>query len=80
MSWSLIPDYAGQHDPMMNLDDQAFIESFMPTVDLLLTKQLPRKLVITSLKKDYTFLLKGERPVRTKMPTKEEAEADANIR
>ena len=50
----------GQYDPNINLDDQAFIESFVPVVDILSTKQIPRKLVITSLRKDYTFLLKGE--------------------
>ncbi|ORX39339.1 hypothetical protein BD324DRAFT_577344 [Kockovaella imperatae] len=54
----------GQYDPNVNLDDQAFIEAFMPVVDVLATKQIPRKLIITSLRKDYTFLLKGNEDLR----------------
>jgi FKBP12-rapamycin complex-associated protein len=50
----------GQYDPAIKLDDQAFIDSFVPAVDILSSKQLPRKLVIRSYKSDFTFLLKGK--------------------
>jgi FKBP12-rapamycin complex-associated protein len=51
----------GQYDPGIKLDDQAFIDGFHPTADVLASKQLPRKLVIRSYEKDFTFLLKGEK-------------------
>lgn len=50
----------GQYDAAIKLDDQAFFDSFHPTADVLSSKQLPRKLVIRSYEKDFTFLLKGE--------------------
>lgn len=49
----------GQYDPNTKLDDQAFIDGFRPTMDILSSKMMPRKLVIHSYKKDFTFLLKG---------------------
>nr|XP_019014364.1 phosphatidylinositol 3-kinase [Kwoniella pini CBS 10737]OCF53145.1 phosphatidylinositol 3-kinase [Kwoniella pini CBS 10737] len=54
----------GQYDPNMKLDDQAFIDSFSPIVDILSSKMLPRKLVIRSYTTDYTFLLKGNEDLR----------------
>ncbi|RSH90651.1 hypothetical protein EHS25_001256 [Saitozyma podzolica] len=54
----------GQYDPNIDLDDQAFIDSFHPSVDILSSKQLPRKLVIRSYTSDYTFLLKGNEDLR----------------
>ncbi|KAK4689267.1 hypothetical protein P7C73_g843, partial [Tremellales sp. Uapishka_1] len=54
----------GQYDPAIKLDDQSFIESFQPTVDVLSSKQLPRKLIIRSLRRDFTFLLKGHEDLR----------------
>ncbi|KAK6905037.1 hypothetical protein I203_105856 [Kwoniella mangroviensis CBS 8507] len=54
----------GQYDPHLKLDDQAFIDSFAPIVDILSSKQLPRKLVIRSYTADYTFLLKGNEDLR----------------
>jgi FKBP12-rapamycin complex-associated protein len=50
----------GQYDHHIKLDNQAFIDSFHPTVDIVSSKQLPRKLVIRSYNSDFTFLLKGE--------------------
>ncbi|WVQ93902.1 hypothetical protein IAU59_000980 [Kwoniella sp. CBS 9459] len=54
----------GQYDPHLKLDDQAFIDSFKPLVDVLSSKQMPRKLVIRSYNTDYTFLLKGNEDLR----------------
>ncbi|EIW71794.1 hypothetical protein TREMEDRAFT_67963 [Tremella mesenterica DSM 1558] len=54
----------GQYDPNIKLDDQAFIQRFHPTMDILTSKMLPRKLVIQSHHKDYTFLLKGNEDLR----------------
>ncbi|ORY33953.1 hypothetical protein BCR39DRAFT_463113 [Naematelia encephala] len=54
----------GQYDPNVKLDDQAFIDSFQPAVDILATKQMPRKLVIRSYTDDFTFLLKGNEDLR----------------
>ncbi|WRT63514.1 uncharacterized protein IL334_000419 [Kwoniella shivajii] len=54
----------GQYDAHLKLDDQAFIDSFVPFVDILSSKQLPRKLVIRSYTSDYTFLLKGNEDLR----------------
>ncbi|OCF43750.1 phosphatidylinositol 3-kinase [Kwoniella heveanensis CBS 569] len=54
----------GQYDPHIKLDDQAFIDSFKPLVDVLSSKQMPRKLVIRSYTTDYTFLLKGNEDLR----------------
>nr|XP_018266518.1 phosphatidylinositol 3-kinase [Kwoniella dejecticola CBS 10117]OBR88676.1 phosphatidylinositol 3-kinase [Kwoniella dejecticola CBS 10117] len=54
----------GQYDPNLKLDDQAFIDSFEPVVDILSSKQLPRKLVIRSYTADHTFLLKGNEDLR----------------
>ncbi|WWC85668.1 uncharacterized protein L201_000534 [Kwoniella dendrophila CBS 6074] len=54
----------GQYDPHLKLDDQAFIDSFAPIIDILSSKQLPRKLVIRSYTTDYTFLLKGNEDLR----------------
>jgi FKBP12-rapamycin complex-associated protein len=51
--------YIGQYDPVIKLDDQAFIDGFDPIVDIIPSKQVPRKLVIRSYDKDFTFLLKG---------------------
>ncbi|WVQ82636.1 hypothetical protein IAT38_004768 [Cryptococcus sp. DSM 104549] len=56
--------WAGQYDPHLKLDDQAFIDGFQPGVDVLSSKQLPRKLVIRSYLTDYTFLLKGNEDLR----------------
>ena len=50
----------GQYDHNIKLDDQSFIDSFHSSVDILSSKQLPRKLVIRSYKSDFTFLLKGK--------------------
>lgn len=52
-------DGLGQYDPVIKLDDQAFIDEFDPLVDIIPSKQVPRKLVIRSYDKDFTFLLKG---------------------
>ena len=49
----------GQYDPVIKLDDQAFIDGFDPVIDIIPSKQVPRKLVIRSYDKDFTFLLKG---------------------
>ena len=49
----------GQYDPVIKLDDQAFIDGFDPIIDIIPSKQVPRKLVIRSYDKDFTFLLKG---------------------
>ncbi|WVF66281.1 hypothetical protein IAT40_001021 [Kwoniella sp. CBS 6097] len=54
----------GQYDPHLKLDDQAFIDSFRPSMDVLSSKQMPRKLVIRSYNTDYTFLLKGNEDLR----------------
>ncbi|ODN80500.1 hypothetical protein L202_02731 [Cryptococcus amylolentus CBS 6039] len=54
----------GKYDPHIKLDDQAFIDSFHPTVHLLFSKMLPRKLVIRSYMADHTFLLKGNEDLR----------------
>jgi FKBP12-rapamycin complex-associated protein len=54
----------GQYDPNIKLDDQAFIDSFHSSVDILPSKQLPRKLVIRSYLADFTFLLKGNEDLR----------------
>lgn len=45
---------------MIKLDDQSFIDGFDPIVEILPSKQFPRKLVIRSYGKDFTFLLKGQ--------------------
>lgn len=47
---------------MIKLDDQAFIDGFDPVIDIIPSKQVPRKLVIRSYDKDFTFLLKGTPP------------------
>ena len=47
---------------MIKLDDQAFIDGFDPVIDIIPSKQVPRKLVIRSYDKDFTFLLKGASP------------------
>lgn len=52
----------GQYDPMVKLDDQPFIDGLDPVVEILPSKQFPRKLVIRSYDKDFTFLLKGRQP------------------
>ena len=44
----------------MKLDEQDFIDSFVSTVDIVPSKQLPRKVVLRSYKKDFIFLLKGQ--------------------
>jgi len=44
---------------VIKLDDQAFIDGFDPVIDIIPSKQVPRKLVIRSYDKDFTFLLKG---------------------
>ena len=44
---------------MIKLDDQAFIDGFDPVIEIIPSKQVPRKLVIRSYDKDFTFLLKG---------------------
>jgi phosphatidylinositol kinase/protein kinase (PI-3 family) len=54
----------GQYDPMIKLDDQAFIDAFDPIIDIIPSKQVPRKLVIRSYDKDFTFLLKGNEDLR----------------
>jgi FKBP12-rapamycin complex-associated protein len=60
-----LADILGQYDPSVKLDDQAFIDSFPATVDILNSKMLPRKLSIRSWQSrrsdftDFTFLLKG---------------------
>lgn len=51
---------SGQYDPEIKLDDQAFIDGFDPIVEILPSKQFPRKMVIRSYDKDFTFLLKGQ--------------------
>jgi hypothetical protein len=47
---------------VIKLDDQAFIDGFDPVIDIIPSKQVPRKLVIRSYDKDFTFLLKGTPP------------------
>lgn len=64
---TLLPVHAwlivvGQYDPMIKLDDQAFIDGFDHIVEIVSSKQFPRKLVIRSYDKDFTFLLKGKYP------------------
>ncbi|WWD22809.1 hypothetical protein CI109_107303 [Kwoniella shandongensis] len=54
----------GQYDPHLKLDDQAFIDGFHPAIDIVASKQLPRKLVIHSYSINYTFLLKGNEDLR----------------
>jgi len=44
---------------VIKLDDQAFIDGFDPVINIIPSKQVPRKLVIRSYDKDFTFLLKG---------------------
>nr|ODO02215.1 phosphatidylinositol 3-kinase [Cryptococcus depauperatus CBS 7855] len=54
----------GKYDPHLKLDDQLFIDSFRPTLHVLSSNQLPRKLVIRSYLNDHTFLLKGKEDLR----------------
>ncbi|KAL7423565.1 hypothetical protein Q5752_001145 [Cryptotrichosporon argae] len=54
----------GKYDHSVTLDDQAFIDGFDAAVDVLPSKQMPRKLVIRSYKSDFTFLLKGNEDLR----------------
>lgn len=49
----------GQFDANKARRDQEFIDRFEPMVHVLNTKQLPRKLVMYSKTKPWTFLLKG---------------------
>jgi FKBP12-rapamycin complex-associated protein len=49
---------------MIKLDDQPFIDGFDPIIDIIPSKQYPRKLVIRSYDKDFTFLLKGNEDLR----------------
>ncbi|WVR03316.1 hypothetical protein IAU60_000307 [Kwoniella sp. DSM 27419] len=54
----------GKYNPQRKLDDQVFIDGFHQTVNILSSKQLPRKVVIRSYSADYTFLLKGNEDLR----------------
>jgi hypothetical protein len=52
----------GRYDPQLKVDDQDFISNFHPVVDIVPSKQLPRKISLRSFKKDFDFLLKGSSP------------------
>jgi len=54
----------GHFDPKRLRHEQELIDRFEPMVDVLNTKQLPRKLIIHSKKAKWTFLLKGNEDLR----------------
>ncbi|KAI5450344.1 hypothetical protein NCC49_003127 [Naganishia albida] len=54
----------GEYDPSADLLQQPFITRFDPMVDVINTKQLPRKLQMRSDKGKFVFLLKGNEDLR----------------
>ena len=54
----------GQFDARKQRHEQQFIDRFEPMIDVLNTKQLPRKLVMHSKTEKWTFLLKGNEDLR----------------
>lgn len=54
----------GQYDPSLDLAGQPFITRIHPLVDVINTKQLPRKLHMRSDQGKFVFLLKGNEDLR----------------
>ncbi|KAJ9099964.1 hypothetical protein QFC21_003972 [Naganishia friedmannii] len=54
----------GQYDSSLPLVEQPFISRIDPTVEVINTKQLPRKLIMRSNKDKFVFLLKGNEDLR----------------
>lgn len=54
----------GQYDWSLPLAEQPFISRIDPTVEVINTKQLPRKLIMQSNKERFVFLLKGNEDLR----------------
>jgi FKBP12-rapamycin complex-associated protein len=54
----------GQFDAKKYRHEQEFINRFEPMIDVLNTKQLPRKLTIHGKSSQWTFLLKGNEDLR----------------
>lgn len=53
----------GKYDPGLPLNHQSFISTFETVVDVLPSKQIPRRLKIQGTDEMHTFLLKGELPI-----------------
>lgn len=54
----------GQYDPSLDMPHQPFITRINPMVDVINTKQLPRKLHMRSDQGKFLFLLKGNEDLR----------------
>ena len=54
----------GQYDPSRDLLGQPFIARIQPMVDIINTKQLPRRLHMRSDQGKFVFLLKGNEDLR----------------
>lgn len=54
----------GQYDPSVPKEDQQYIRNFDPVVEILSSKQLPRKIAIMGNRERFVFLLKGDEDLR----------------